>query len=147
MVGGRDRDRTGDPLLAKHETPFHPLYPSLRTTNVSNNSGNLLLARRYPQWHEYVGFVHSLCTVTRPWRPTIRRLRTVLEEKLLGLYAHVGEFSKVLTEGGHWRVFGRRGCRYQAVHEMNLRFSIAVQGVEMNCLLVDLNTRARDEGA
>jgi len=29
---------------------------------------------------------------------------------------------------------------------MNLRFSIAVQGVEMNCLLFDLNTRASDEG-
>jgi hypothetical protein len=25
-VGGRDRDRTGDPLLAKHETRFHSLY-------------------------------------------------------------------------------------------------------------------------
>ena len=48
MVGGRGRDRTGDPLLAKHETRLHPLYPSLLTANVSNKSGNLLLAQNYP---------------------------------------------------------------------------------------------------
>jgi hypothetical protein len=48
------------------------------------------------------------------------------KRRLLGFYTHVGEFSKVLIEGGHWRVFGRSGCRDQAVHEMNLRFSIAV---------------------
>src|SRR6267143_1547658 len=59
MVGGRDRDRTGDPLLAKHQTRLHPRYSSLPTTNVSNKSGNLLLAQRYPQWHEDVRFVHS----------------------------------------------------------------------------------------
>jgi integrase len=41
-VGGHDRDRTGDPLLAKHRTRFHPLHPLLPTTNVSNKSGNLL---------------------------------------------------------------------------------------------------------
>jgi hypothetical protein len=28
--GGRDRDRTGDPLLAKHQTRLHPLYLSLQ---------------------------------------------------------------------------------------------------------------------
>ena len=59
MVGGRGRDRTGDPLLAKHETRLHPLYPSLLTANVSNKSGNLLLAQNYPQWHENVAFLHS----------------------------------------------------------------------------------------
>src|SRR5882724_6887254 len=58
-VGGRDRDRTGDPLLAKHGSRLQPLYPSLLTTNVSNQSGNLLLAQRYPQWHENVAFLHS----------------------------------------------------------------------------------------
>jgi hypothetical protein len=46
------------------------------------------------------------------WRRTMRGLRTVLEEKLLSFYAYVGEFSKILIEGGHWRVFGRSGCRY-----------------------------------
>jgi len=46
------------------------------------------------------------------WRRTMRGLRTVPKEKLLSFYAHVGEFSKILIEGGHWRVFGRSGCRY-----------------------------------
>ena len=46
--GGRDRDRTGDPLLAKHKIRLHPLYPSLLNTNVSNSSGNLLLAPQKP---------------------------------------------------------------------------------------------------
>jgi hypothetical protein len=45
-------------------------------------------------------------------RLTMRGLRTVLEEKLLGFYAHVGKFAKILIEGGHRRVFGRSGCRY-----------------------------------
>ena len=36
----------------------------------------------------------------------MRVLRTVPKEKLLSFYAHVGEFSKILIEGGHWRVFG-----------------------------------------
>jgi hypothetical protein len=43
-----------------------------------------------------------------------------------------GELSKVLIEGGQWRVFGPGGCRYQPVHEMSVRISISVQGVEMN---------------
>jgi hypothetical protein len=51
------------------------------------------------------------------------------EEKLLVFDAHVGEFSKVLIEGGHWYVFGRSARGNQAVHEMDLRFSIAVQCV------------------
>jgi hypothetical protein len=98
-----------------------------------------------PQWHERVGFIHISSAVTR--QLTMRRLTVVLDEELSGFYAHVGEFSKVLIRGGHWRVFGRSGCRYQTVHEMNLRFSIAVQSVEMNSLLLDLNARARDESA
>src|SRR5271163_1206563 len=63
----------------------------------------------------------------RPWRLAIRGARTITRrEKLLDFHAHVAEFSKVLIEGGDWRVFGRRGRRNQAVHEMNLRFSIAI---------------------
>src|SRR5258708_10734990 len=58
-VGGRGRDRTGAPLLAQHGSRLQPLYPSLLTTNVSNQSGNLLLAQGYPQWHENVAFLHS----------------------------------------------------------------------------------------
>ena len=41
-IGGRDRVRTCDPLLAKHESQLQPLYPLIITTNVSNKSGNLL---------------------------------------------------------------------------------------------------------
>ena len=62
VFGGRGRDRTGDPLLAKHETQLQSIYPRLLTTNVSNKSGNLLLAQSYPQCHENVGFLHSPCT-------------------------------------------------------------------------------------
>jgi hypothetical protein len=62
--GGRDRDRTGDPLLAKHRTRFHPLHPLLPTTNVSNKSGNLLLAQSELESFENDAFLHSRCTVT-----------------------------------------------------------------------------------
>jgi hypothetical protein len=46
--GGRDRDRTGDPLLAKHATRLQQLYHLFPTTNVSNKTGNLLFAQSYP---------------------------------------------------------------------------------------------------
>src|ERR1700722_2602332 len=36
MVGGRDRERAGDPLPTKHETRFHSLYPSLVPTFPTN---------------------------------------------------------------------------------------------------------------
>jgi hypothetical protein len=64
FAGGRDRDRTGDPLLAKHATSLQQLYHLFLTTNVSNKSGNLLFAQSYPQWHENVGFLHSPCTAS-----------------------------------------------------------------------------------
>src|SRR5271154_3328690 len=69
MVGGRDRDRTGDPLLAKHATPLQQLYQLFLTTNVSNKSGNLLSAQSYPQWRENVGFLHSPYTATADRNP------------------------------------------------------------------------------
>ena len=62
------------------------------------------------------------------------------EGKLLGFYAHVGELSKVLIEGGHRCVFGRSGRGKRAVHEMDLRFSIAFQRVEVNRRPANLNT-------
>jgi hypothetical protein len=89
----------------------------------------------------------TVCDSDAPLAADCARIGNGTRRELLGFYARVGEFSKVLIERGHWRVFGRSGCRYQAVHEMNLRFSIAVQGVEMNCRLVDLNTRTGDKGA
>ena len=83
-------------------------------------------------------------SVTRPWWLIIRELRTITRrEKLSSLRAHVAEFSKVLIEGGDWSVFGRRD---QAVSEMIVRFSIAIQRVEMNRLLANPNLRAGDEG-
>ena len=86
-------------------------------------------------------------SVTRPWRLTIRELRAIpRREKLSSLHAHVGKFSKALIEGGDWSVFGRRGRRDQAVSEMIVRFSIAIQRVEMNRLLANPNLRAGDEG-
>jgi hypothetical protein len=130
--------------LEKQEMRFRPVYLSLANrVTLPTNRRTCLSLKAIPDGVKTLG----LCTATRPRPPDIRGLRTVLEDKLLGTHAHVGEFSKVRIEAGHRRVFGRRGCRYEAVREMNLRFSIAVQGVEMNCFLVDLNTRTRDEGA
>jgi hypothetical protein len=65
--------------------------------------------------------------------------------KLLGFYAHIGELSKVLIEGCHRCVFGRSGRGKRAVHEMDLRLSIAFQCVEVNRRPPDLNARAGDE--
>src|SRR5580704_4959687 len=66
-------------------------------------------------------------SVRRPWQLTIRGLTSIIRrEKLLGFDVHVGEFSEVLIEGGDWRVLERCGRRDQAVHEMNLCFSIAI---------------------
>ena len=56
----------------------------------------------------------------------------VPEGQLLGFYAHIGELSKVLIEGCHRCVFGRSGRGKRAVHEMDLRLSIAFQCVEVN---------------
>ena len=66
------------------------------------------------------------------------------KRKLLGFDAHVREFPKVSIKADHWGVLDRSGCGYCAIDEMNFRFSIAVQGVEMNRFLVDLNSRARN---
>jgi hypothetical protein len=44
-IGGRDRVRTGDPLLAKPATRLQQLRPFSLTTNVSNKSGTLLFAQ------------------------------------------------------------------------------------------------------
>lgn len=67
------------------------------------------------------------------------------EGKLLGFYAHVGELSKVLIEGSHRCVFGRRGRGQHAAQEMDLRFSLAFQCVEVNRHPANLNTRAGNE--
>ena len=60
----------------------------------------------------------------------------------MSFYAHVGELSKVLIEGGHRYVLGRRGRGEQAVHEMDFCLSIAFQCVEVNRRPANLNTRA-----
>ena len=65
----------------------------------------------------------------------------------MGFYARVGEFSKVLIERRHRRVFGRSGRGQQAVHEMDLCLSIAFQRVEVNRHSADLDTRAGNEPA
>jgi hypothetical protein len=45
VVGAGDRDRTGDPVLAKPDNRLQQLVPFSLTTNVSNKSGNLLFAQ------------------------------------------------------------------------------------------------------
>lgn len=75
----------------------------------------------------------------------LQGLRASCPKEITGLYAHVGELSKVLIEGGHRYVFGRRGRGEQAVHEMDFCFSIAFQCVEVNRRPPDLNARAGDE--
>src|SRR5215468_6456033 len=65
----------------------------------------------------------------------------------MGLNAHVAESPKILIESCYRRVFCRSGSGNQAVHEMNFRSSVAVQSVEMNRHLVDLNTMTRNKRA
>jgi hypothetical protein len=45
-ISGRDRDRTGDPLLAKPDNRLQQLFLFSLTTNVYNKSGNLFFAQR-----------------------------------------------------------------------------------------------------
>jgi hypothetical protein len=41
---------------------------------------------------------------------TLENWQRQQKRKLLGFYAHVREFSKVLIEGSYWRVLDRSGC-------------------------------------
>src|ERR1700728_1639321 len=57
--GGRDRDRTGDPLLAKRKTRLQRLILFSLTVNVHNKSGNVLFVQRQPESVEKDRFAHS----------------------------------------------------------------------------------------
>ncbi len=46
--GGRDRDRTGDPLLAKHQTRLHPLFLSLQLLTFPTNRGLCFRSKANP---------------------------------------------------------------------------------------------------
>src|SRR5437016_4398633 len=61
--------------------------------------------------------------------------------------SHVPKFSEILIERGNRAIFSFRSRGQQAVHEMNLRLSIAVQRIQMNRVFAHLNARARDQGA
>src|SRR5262249_52332977 len=69
------------------------------------------------------------------------------KSKLLDVYADVGELPKVLIERGYRYLFrpGSRGDH--TVHEMDLRFSIAIQCVQLDRRAVDFNTRAGNKSA
>jgi hypothetical protein len=97
--------------------PFRQKRASDKALNVSHHSGPTARNIQQSLRCEIVLFVsqgdHRIDENPRFPRTARRRgLRTVLKKKLLSFYAHVGEFSKILIEGGHWRVFGRSGCRY-----------------------------------
>jgi len=47
-IGGRGRDRTGDPLLAKHQTRLHPLFLSLQLLMFPTNRGICFRSKANP---------------------------------------------------------------------------------------------------
>jgi hypothetical protein len=61
-VGGRGRDRTGGPLLAKRTTRLQRLVAFSLTTNVHNKSGNVLFVQRQPECVEKDRSAHSCDT-------------------------------------------------------------------------------------
>ena len=65
MIGGRGRDRTGDPLLAKHQTRLHPLFLSLSLLTFPTNRGICFRSKANPNGTENVRFVHTSCTVPK----------------------------------------------------------------------------------
>jgi len=67
------------------------------------------------------------------------------ESSLLGFYANVSELSKVPIEGSYRHVFGRRSRGDQAVHEMDLCSSIAIQRIQVNCRTINFDARAGNE--
>jgi hypothetical protein len=62
VVGACDRDRTGDPVLAKPDNRLQRLRSFSLTTNDYNKSGNLLFAQAELQSIENDAFLHSSCT-------------------------------------------------------------------------------------
>jgi hypothetical protein len=89
--------------------------------------------------------VHS---IPRFWISNAARVESLsLKRKLLRFYADVGELSKAPIERGRRRVLGLSHRGDQTVHEMHLRFSIAVQRVQVNRRAADFNTRAGNESA
>src|SRR5215470_12729322 len=65
----------------------------------------------------------------------------------MGFNPHIAESPRILIESCYRRVFCRSGSGNQAVHEMNFHSSVAVQSVEMNRHLVDLNSMTRNKRA
>jgi len=61
---------------------------------------------------------------------------------LAGFHADIVELSKIPVERGYRHVFGRRSRGDQAVHEMDLRFSITIQRVQVNRGGAGFHTRA-----
>src|SRR5208283_1880275 len=66
---------------------------------------------------------------------------------LWDFHANVCELLEVLIERGYRHVSGGRSRGDQAVHEMDLRFSITIQGVDVNRGSADFHTGAGDEPA
>src|SRR5580704_515351 len=63
----------------------------------------------------------------------------------MDFHANVRELSKVLIERGNRHVFGGRSRGDQAIYEMDLCFSIAIQSVQVNRRTINFNTRAGNE--
>ena len=80
-------------------------------------------------------------------RPLITEKQNVRASKgqLQVFYTHVGELSKVLVKCDYGCVFSHRSRGDQAVHEMDLLFSIAIQCIEVNHGVPDFNSGAGNE--
>ena len=65
-IGGRGRDRTGDPLLAKHQARVHRLFLSLQLLTIPINRGLCFRSKANP--NELKTF--NSCTVRVQWPTT-----------------------------------------------------------------------------
>ena len=66
---------------------------------------------------------------------------------LFGVYENVSELSKVLIERGYGHVLGRGSRGDQAVYEVDFRFSITIERIEVSRGSVDFHAGTRNKSA
>jgi hypothetical protein len=71
----------------------------------------------------------------------------VSSSRSLSFHSHVSKLSKVLIKGGDWHVPSHGGGGDQTVNKVSLRSLIAIQSVEVDCYLTDLDAGTRDQAS
>jgi hypothetical protein len=72
------------------------------------------------------------------------RTLAALGSQLFSFHAHVSKLPEVLIKGGDWHIPGHSGRGDQTVDKVGLRSLIAVQSVQVDRHLTDLDARAAD---